>query len=122
MRWSRTMLAGIAVVFIVGSFSVDALSARPPVRPGQHFIGRVNGTHRVSVVETVCPGPTSPGQQGPIAAGQFFSVSRVSKGHGGTGLFSQIYAWFEPDPSSSAEPVAATLTTYRTRVPIPDGV
>ena len=84
MRCSRTMLAGIAVVFIVGSLSVAAASVRRPVRPGQHFIGRVNGRHRAAVVETVCPGPTSPGQQGPVAAGQFFSVSRARTGQGYT--------------------------------------
>src|SRR5262245_30080497 len=116
MRCSRTILAGL--VFIVGSLSVDAMSARPPIRPRPHFIGRVNRRHRVSVVATVCPGPTSPGQQGPVAAGQFFSVSRVSQGHGDTGVFSQIYAWFEPDPGSATAPVAATITTYGTRVPI----
>jgi hypothetical protein len=56
-----------------------------------------------------------------VASGQFFSVSRARTGHGYTGLFTQIYAWFEPD-SGSAAPVAATITTYATRVPIPDGV
>lgn len=121
MRWSRTMLVGITVVSISGSLTVETASARPPVGAGQHFLGRVNGRHRGAVVKTVCPGPTSPGRQGPLAADQVFSASKAGKGAGDTGLFTQIYAWFEPDTGGAA-PVAATITTYGTRVPIPDGV
>ena len=121
MRCSRTMLVGITVVFVVGSLSVDTVFARPPVGAGQHFIGRVNGRRRNVVVQTVCPGPASPGRQGPLVAGQVFSAYKARRGPGATGLFTQIYAWFEPEPGSPA-PVEATITTYRTKVPIPDDV
>jgi hypothetical protein len=115
------MLAGIAVVFLVGSLGVDAASAGRPVRPGQHFIGRVNGKHRDAVVMTVCPGPSSPGQRGAGGRRPVLLGVQGPHGPGYTGLFSQIYRWFEPDTASAA-PVAATITTYGTKVPIPDGV
>ena len=121
MRWPRTMLLGVTVLVVVGSLGVDVALARPPVGAGQHFIGRVNGRRRSVVVKTVCPGPTSPDRQGPVAAGQVFSAYKTRTGPGDTGLFSQIYAWFEPEPGGAA-PVAATITTYGTKVPIPDGV
>jgi hypothetical protein len=115
------MLLGITVASIVGSLSVGAASAQPPVGAGQHFIGRVNGRRRDVVVKAICPGPTSPGRQGPVAAGQVFSTYKTRRGPGDTGLFTQIYAWFEPAPGSAA-PVAATITSYATKVPIPNGV
>lgn len=121
MRWSRRMLVGITVVFIVGSLGIGTVLARPPVGAGQHFIGRVDGRRRNVVVETVCPGPTFPGRQGPVAGGQFFSANKARRGLGATGLFTQIYAWFEPEPGGAA-PVAATITTYGSKVPIPDAV
>jgi hypothetical protein len=36
-------------------------------------------------------------------------------------VFTQIYAWFEPEPGSPA-PVSATMTNYGTKVAIPDEV
>jgi hypothetical protein len=114
------MLVSLAVVPIVALLGVNAVLARPPIGAGQHFSGRVNGRRRNVVLTTVCAGPAS-GRQGPVAAGQFFVVHKNRRGAGATGVFTQIYAWFEPEPGSPA-PVSATMTNYGTQVAIPDEV
>jgi len=96
----------------------NSVSAAPPIKPGQHFDGLVNGKRSIAVVYTVCPGPAQPNGTGGVAGGQTMSVRRAKAGDGFTGLFSQIYAWLADD-SSGPRPQQLTFTTYRTTQPIP---
>ena len=104
---------------LVGS-SVAASAAHPPIKPGQHFVGLVNGKNRHVVVHTACPGPSS-GPTGPVAGGQVMSVVHVAKGHGNTGLFSHVYAWFVPITSGTT-PTSLSFTTYNTKKSIPTSI
>jgi hypothetical protein len=106
---------------LVLAASVGASGAAQPIKPGQHFVGLVNGSHKQPVVRTVCPGPVSPSSAGPVAGGQHMSVTRVAKGAGDTGVFSKVYAWFVP-ASSSAKPTSIVFTTYGTAKAIPTSI
>ena len=76
-----------------------------------------------AVVYTVCAGPASTGGTGPVAGGQTLSVVRATKGHGYTGPFSQIYAWFvPPSGGTTATPTQLTFDSYRVSQPIPTSV
>ena len=88
--------------------------AGQPIKAGQHFIGLVNGHHKGPVVVyTVCPGPIGPNRTGPVAGKQAMGVVHVKKGHGYTGLFSSIYAWFQP--TATKPPVQLHFKSYSTK-------
>jgi hypothetical protein len=88
-------------------------SAGTPIRAGQHFVGLVNGTRKAPEVKTVCPGPVGPKSMGPVAGKQTMSVVHERKGHGYTGLFSSIYAWFQPAAGGS-KPTQLHFARYST--------
>ena len=113
------VLASAVAVLCTGT----AASAAAPIRPGQHFVGIVNGVRpgNAAVVRTVCAGPISPGRTGPVAGGQTLAVARVHAGGGYTGPFSQVYAWFAEDASDGG-PQQAKLASYGTPVGVPAGV
>lgn len=88
----------------------------------QHFIGLVNGSTSMPVVETACPGPTHPGETGPVVGRQTLEVARTAGGPGFTGLFSQIYAWVVPSRGTTARPPEQTFLFYGRPKPFPSGV
>ena len=103
----------------VGSVGSVA-GAGQQIKAGQHFIGLVNGHHKDAVVYTVCPGPVGGGRTGPVAGKQTMSVVHVKKGHGYTGLFNSVYAWFKP--TTSQAPVQLRFKSYSTPKRIPQSV
>jgi hypothetical protein len=119
---TRTFAAvAIAVVALVSS-SVPA-GAVQSIGPHQHFAGVVDGHRRSAVVYTACAGPAWPGRTGPVVSGQTFGVTRARRGHGYTGPFTQIYAWFvPPSGGTTATPTQLTFDSYRVSQPIPTSV
>ena len=117
---SAVSLMILSVLVLVATDSTAA-SATLPIQPDQHFVGRVNGSHRDPIVYTVCPGPTSPGRTGHVAAGQKMVVRKKPAGNGETGLFSQVYAWFVPTPGGAA-PTQLQFASYGERQAIPTSV
>jgi hypothetical protein len=109
----------ILLALLTGGSAVA--SANQAIRPDEHFIGLVNGSNVKAVVYTVCPGPIWPGRTGAVAGGQDLAVARVGAGHGYTGLFSQVYAWFVQDSSGNA-PVQVKFARYGTQRTIPSTV
>jgi hypothetical protein len=120
VRIYRLRLTLIAAACL-GTVVAPLAATGAPIGPSQHFAGRVNGQTSIATVHTVCPGPGTAGQFGSIASGQTVSVHRVASGHGYTGLFSQVYAWFVQNESLNGHH-AAVITTYRTKVAIPTSV
>jgi len=114
VRISLACLAG--TLLLVAPASMAAAGA--PIKAGQHFIGVVNGRHKGAVVATVCPGPAGPSRTGPVAGGQTMSVLHVARGHGYTGLFDSVFAWFQP-ATGGAAPTQLHFKTYRTPKKIP---
>ena len=124
---ARTMtrtLAAVAMAVAAFTFAGAPVgAAERPIGPNQHFVGRVNGTRPLAVVFTVCGGPTWAGRTGPVAGGQTLSVARARKGHGYTGPFTSVYAWFvPPSGSSTTAPVQLAFTSYNARQVIPASV
>ena len=114
-----------AVIALMGAGG-EAAAAQTPIAPQQHFVGAVNGKQGSAaldraVVETVCPGPAGGHRTGPVKKGQTMAVARAAKGPGDTGLFSHIYAWFQPAPAGT-KPVALTFTQYAEPQGIPSSV
>jgi hypothetical protein len=114
---SAVSLMILSVLVLVAADPTTA-SAKPSIQPDQHFVGRVNGRHRDPIVYTVCPGPSSPGRTGHPAAGQKMVVRKKAAGHGETGLFGQVYAWFVPTAGGAA-PTQLLFETYGSRQAIP---
>jgi hypothetical protein len=119
-RYGLRLTVTIAAASL-GTVVAPLAAAGAPIKPSQHFAGRVNGQTSTATVHTVCPGPATRGQLGSIAGGQTVSVHRVTSGHGYTGLFSQVYAWFVQNGSVNGHH-AATITKYRTKVALPTSV
>ena len=111
------VFAAAAVLLIIGTVNANASA---PIRPHQHFVGRVNGHGSPATVTTVCPGPST-GSTGPVAGGQTVEVRRVLAGGGYTGPFSTVYAWFVPAPGGP-RPVQITVSAYATPSAIPTSV
>jgi hypothetical protein len=120
----RTMTRAFAVIAAAALFAFAGVpaSAQQPIGPNQHFAGRVNGTRTSAVVHTVCAGPASAGRTGPVAGGQTLAVVRAAQGHGYTGPFSQIYAWFVPPSGTTTAPVQLKFTSYNAPQAIPTSV
>jgi hypothetical protein len=122
----RGLVAGIALAAAVLSGSGAGIAAaQQPIRPGQHFIGLVNGSHVDPEVTVVCPGPIYPGRTGPVAGGQTFAVAHAAAGGGYTGPFSTIRAWFVPpsaSPASAAFPPELTFSEYGVPQVIPSSL
>jgi hypothetical protein len=120
----RSVVRGIAVaaaiVALVGVGGGAAL-AQAPIGPRQHFVGMVNGQEGSAVVYTVCPGPVTGHRTGRVRGGQTMAVAEVADGHGDTGLFSQIYSWFQP-VRAATRPVALTFKQYGEPQGIPRSV
>lgn len=114
-----TVLVALLTVTALG-MTITAAGAQEHIQPNQHFMGLVNGSNAPVVVYTVCPGPAA-GQTGPVASGQTLSVAHVASGNGYTGLFSQVYAWFDQD-SSATKPDMVKFTEYGVAQPIPSAV
>ena len=113
-----------AVIFVLAVatpvLAVGVATAQTPIAPGQHFVGLVNGSTARVRVYTACADPPRKGREGPVVAGQTMSVAEVARGHGATGLFSQIYAWFVP--RHHATPVELTFSSYGEPQTIPSSV
>jgi hypothetical protein len=118
---TRTV-AAVATVVAVVAFAGLSAGAQQPIGPNQHFSGRVNGTRTSAVVHTVCPGPGGAARTGPVAGGQTLSVVRATRGHGYTGPFNQIYAWFVPQSNATTAPVQLKFISYNTPKVIPTSV
>jgi hypothetical protein len=119
LRHAGVLSAMLCVIVLAAS--VGASAAGQPIKPGQHFVGLVNGSHRHVVVRAVCPGPVSSSSTGPVAGGQHMAVSHVAKGAGSTGVFSKVYAWFVPDVGAPA-PTSISFNTYGTAKKIPTSI
>jgi len=120
----RVRAVSVVCLILVGSASLPlAAQASPgaPIRAGEHFLGLVNGTNKSPVVKTFCPGPVGPTSTGRVAGKQTMSVVHVPKGHGYTGRFSSIYAWFKP-ASGAAAPTQLHFTRFSSPQPIPNSV
>ena len=116
---TRTFAAVAMAVTALAGVKVPA-DARAPIRPNQHFSGLVNGTRTSAVVYTACAGPASSGRTGPVVGGQTLAVARRTTGHGDTGPFTQIYAWFVPQSDgTTTAPMQLTFTSYRAPQAIP---
>ena len=109
----------VALAAFVGSTGVA--TAAQTIEPHEHFKGVVNGHTKHVIVDTVCPGPATPGRTGPVAGGQTLSVERHRRATGDTGPFSQVYAWFVQD-SSATTPAAVTFRSYGVEHKIPNKV
>ena len=114
---SVVLLVVVAATMCLG---VVAASAQTPIGAGEHFIGLVNGSAAPVTVDTVCPGPVGRGREGKVVSGQTMSVAEVARGHGFTGLFSHVYAWFVPRHGET--PVELTFATYGDPQTIPSTV
>ena len=125
MAMSRAIRSSVLVALLTVAalgMAITAAGAQEPIQPNQHFIGLVNGSNAAPVVVyTVCPGPTGPGRTGPVAGGQTMSVAHVASGGGFTGLFSQVYSWFNQD-SSSIRSDTLKFTEYGVSQTIPSTV
>jgi hypothetical protein len=122
-----TILRAVAAAAIAAALAVaapaTAAGAQSRIGPDQHFIGLVNGSRDAPVVvDTVCPGPSRPGQTGPVVGGQTLEVARTLHGRGFTGVFSNINAWVVPPAGTTARPPEQTFTQYGTPEPFPSGV
>ena len=120
-RLVRTSLVCAAATVMLLVPLASTASAGQPIKAGQHFLGLVNGSHDEPVVKTVCPGPVGPNRTGPVAGHQTMSVVHVKKGHGYTGLFDSIYAWFQPT-SSGTTPTQLRFRYYSTPRTIPSSI
>jgi hypothetical protein len=115
--------AAVAMAVAVFAFAGAPAGAQQPIGPNQHFAGRVNGARTSAVVYTVCAGPIWAGRTGPVAGGQTLSVVRARRGHGYTGLFTQIYAWFVPhSAATTTAPPQLKFTSYNAPQAIPTSV
>ena len=123
VRTRTRVFAAVATVVAVFALAGAPAGAQQSIGPHQHFEGRVNGTRTSAVVYTVCAGPGGAGRTGPVAGGQTLSVVRVTRGHGYTGLFSQIYAWFVPQSAATTTaPEQLKFVSYNTPQAIPTSV
>lgn len=118
---ARFFIATVFVLVALLGGGATAAGADEPIQPNQHFVGLVNGSRAHPAVYTVCAGPIWPGRTGTVAGDQTFAVARVATGHGYTGLFDQVFAWFVQD-SSANSPQQAKFTTYGTQQAIPSAV
>jgi hypothetical protein len=124
IRVSRLFAAGFltaATALALTPLGAVAAGAQTPIGPNQNFLGLVNGSNQDPVVYTVCPGPSSPGQMGRVAAGQKLEVARVKGAAGYTGPFSQIHAWIVP-VASTPPPPSVTFEKYGVAKSIPSTV
>jgi hypothetical protein len=122
MRIMTRTLSAVAMAVAVIALAGAPAGAQQPIGPNQHFSGLVNGTRTSAVVYTVCAGPASASRTGPVAGGQTMSVARVKRGHGYTGPFAQIYAWFAPQSSATTAPTQLKFVTYNAPQAIPTSV
>jgi hypothetical protein len=118
---TRTFVAVAMAAVVIAAAGVPA-GAQQPIGPNQHFSGLVNGTRSSAVVYTVCAGPVWAGRTGPVAGGQTLSVVRARKGHGYTGPFAQIYAWFVPQSTATTAPAQVKFISYNAPQAIPTSV
>jgi hypothetical protein len=118
---TRTFVAVAMAAVVIGLAGVPA-GAQQPIGTNQHFSGLVNGTRTSAVVYTVCAGPVWAGRTGPVAGGQTLSVVRARKGHGYTGPFAQIYAWFVPQSTAMTAPAQVKFISYNAPQAIPTSV
>jgi hypothetical protein len=125
MRMMTRTFAAVAMTAMLIAFAGVPAGAQQPIGPNQHFSGRVNGTAAgtSAVVYTVCAGPVWAGRTGPVAGGQTLSVVRAKRGHGYTGPFAQIYAWFVPQqPATTTAPAQLKFISYNAPQGIPASV
>jgi hypothetical protein len=116
---ARGITVAFAIIACVGTGGAVA-AAQTPISPQQHFVGIVNGKQGSVVVYTVCPGPARH-RTGPVKKGQTMAVAEVANGHGDTGPFGQINAWFQPVPAGT-RPVMLTFKQYGEPQRIPSSV
>ncbi|MGZ4688706.1 MAG: hypothetical protein ACXVJW_08745 [Acidimicrobiia bacterium] len=119
---TRTIATVVMAVAAFAFGGAPAGAAHQPIGPNQHFAGRVNGTRTSAVIKTVCAGPIWAGRTGPIAGGQTLSVVRKRRGHGSTGLFTQVYAWFVPQSATTTSPGQLKFTSYNAPQAIPTSI
>jgi hypothetical protein len=122
MRTMTRTLVAVAMVTMVIALAAVPAGAQQSIGPNQHFSGLVNGTRTSAVVYTVCAGPVWAGRTGPVAGGQTLSVVRARKGHGYTGPFAQIYAWFVPQSTATTAPAQVKFISYNAPQAIPTSV
>lgn len=116
---ARVLTVALAILAFAGAGS-RAAAAQAPIGRHQHFEGVVNGKKGSVVVRTVCPGPAAH-RTGPVERGQTMAVAKAARGHGYTGLFSHVYAWFQP-VRAGTRPVMLTFTRYGKPQDIPRSI
>jgi hypothetical protein len=122
MRIMPRALGAVAMAAVVIGLAAVPADAQQPIAANEHFAGRVNGTSTSALVYTACAGPVWAGRTGPVAGGQTLSVVRARRGHGYTGPFAQIYAWFVPQKSTTSAPAQLKFTSYNAPQAIPTSV
>ena len=122
MRIMTRTFAAVAMAAVVIALAGVPAGAQQPIGPNEHFSGRVNGTSTSAVVYTVCAGPVWAGRTGPVAGGQTLSVVRARRGHGYTGPFAQIYAWFVPQKPHDVRTRELKFISYNAPQAIPTSV
>jgi hypothetical protein len=119
----RTILDRSMIAVLAAGLSMVAWVAPPgvahaaPIRPGQYFLGTVNGDHTQPVVQVICPGPVGGDRTGPPIADQPLGVLRVGAGQdrGYTGAAARaIVVVFVDDTSEIVR-----LDQYGVTKPIP---
>lgn len=126
----RRVLVGCSLTVVGLSMLPGAAGAatHPRIRPGQSFVGSVNGSlgrPTPAVIRVVCPGPST-GSGHPLA-GQTVEVGRVPPSSvsdsGFTGKrASSIAVFFGAPPPTPSAIGAVTFTRYGVSKPIPTSV
>src|SRR5580658_3565568 len=118
---ARSVTVAVAAIALAGAGSTAAF-AQTPIAPNQHFVGVVNGVEGSVTVNVVCPGPAGGKHRtGRVQRGQTMQVVESAHGHGDTGQFSKIYAWFQP-VKSGTRPVMLRFGHYGVPRDIPRSV
>jgi hypothetical protein len=118
MRVAKLLVAaGLTLTVTAG-----AAGATSRVSPYQHFVGLVNGWTANAGIRVACPGPAMVGRTAGVLSGQTMSVTKKPSGHGYTGLFNHIYAWFVPATGTTSPPTMLTFTEYATPQAIPSSI
>jgi hypothetical protein len=112
--------ATLIAAAVTWSGVIPATAGPPPVRPHQHFIGRINGRtgrpHRV-VIKMACFGAVRPGETGHPMGGQTVAVQMVDGGRatGYTGTGTTIGAFFGAPPPSADSASYVAFHVYRSK-------
>jgi hypothetical protein len=115
---SLRLVAFALTLALVSALGPTSALAESLIRPGQHFVGLVNGAHDNAVVYVACAGPIVPDRRTHPLRGQTMSVAHVRAGGGSTGSTgTRIVARFLDDKS-----VAVKFRSYGLQQELPTSI